>query len=332
MNRRELIAGLSGAAAPSVVWPLASQAQQPAMPVVGFLNSGSPDGYAPYVAAFRQGLKETGYVEGQNVTIEFRWADGQYDRVPAIAAELVRRQVAVIVANPPGVMAVKAATTTIPIVFTTANDPVQIGLVASLSRPDGNVTGVTQLHGVVEPKRLELAHQLVPMATIVAVLVNPTYFNSETELRDLQAAARTLGLQLHVLHASAERDFDRAFASLVQLRAGALLIGNSPFFFSHSEQLAALALRHAVPAIYWDHAFVSAGGLMSYGASTTEMYRIAGTYTGRILKGERPSDSKRGSCGRAAALMYGIRSASISTWPSSTSVSRRHGRCSRSAS
>jgi putative ABC transport system substrate-binding protein len=242
------------------------------------------------VAAFRQGLKETGYVEGQKVAIEFRWADGQYDRVPAMAAELVRRQVAVIVANTPGVMAVKAATTTIPIVFTAATDPVKIGLVASLSRPGGNITGVTQLNAVVASKRLELAHELVPAATVIAVLVNPTQPTAETELKDLQAAARTLGLQLHVLHASTERDFDTVFATLVQLRGGALVIGNDTFFFSRSEQLAALALRHAVPAIFPDHVFAAAGGLMSYGGSTLNIYRIAGTYTGRILKGERPSD------------------------------------------
>jgi putative ABC transport system substrate-binding protein len=260
------------------------------MPVIGFLNSGSRDGYAPMVAAFRQGLKETGYVEGQKVAIEFRWADGQYDRVPAMAVELVRRQVAVIVANTPGVMAVKAATTTIPIVFTAATDPVKIGLVASLSRPGGNITGVTQLNAVVASKRLELAHELVPAATVIAVLVNPTQPTAETELKDLQAAARTLGLQLHVLHASTERDFDTVFATLVQLRGGALVIGNDTFFFSRSEQLAALALRHAVPAIFPDHVFAAAGGLMSYGGSTLNIYRIAGTYTGRILKGERPSD------------------------------------------
>jgi putative tryptophan/tyrosine transport system substrate-binding protein len=286
IKRREFIAGLSSAAA----WPLAARAQQPAMPVIGFLNSGSRDGYAPMVAAFRQGLKETGYVEGQKVAIEFRWADGQYDRVPAMAAELVRRQVAVIVANTPGVMAVKAATTTIPIVFTAATDPVKIGLVASLSRPGGNITGVTQLNAEVASKRLELAHELVPAATVIAVLVNPTYPDTEALVRDLQAAARTLGLQLHVLHASTERDFDTVFATLVQLRGGALVIGNDTFFFSRSEQLAALALRHAVPAIFPDHVFAAAGGLMSYGGSTLNIYRIAGTYTGRILKGERPSD------------------------------------------
>jgi putative ABC transport system substrate-binding protein len=267
-----------------------ARGQQPALPLIGFLNSGSPGGYAPYVAAFRQGLKETGYVEGQNVAIEFRWADGQYDRVPAMAAELVRRQVAVIVANTPGVMAVKAATTTIPIVFTAATDPVKIGLVASLSRPGGNITGVTQLNAEVASKRLELAHELVPAATVIAVLVNPTNPDTEALVRDLQAAARTLGLQLHVLHASTERDFDTVFATLVQLRGGALVIGNDTFFFSRSEQLAALALRHAVPAIFPDHVFAAAGGLMSYGGSTLNIYRIAGTYTGRILKGERPSD------------------------------------------
>jgi len=217
MRRREFITLLSGAA----TWPLAVNAQQPAMPIIGFLNSASPDGYAPMVAGFRQGLKETGYVEGQNLAIEYRWAGGQYDRVPTMALELVGRQVAVIVANTPGVLAVKAAITTIPIVFTTASDPVQVGLVASMSRPGGNVTGVTQLNVEVMPKLLELAHELVSTATSIAVLVNPTNPNTETQLRDLQAAARILGVQLHVLSASTERDLDTAFATLVQLRAGA---------------------------------------------------------------------------------------------------------------
>jgi putative ABC transport system substrate-binding protein len=286
MKRREFIAGLSGAAA----WPLAARAQQPAMPVIGFLNIASPDGYAHVVAAFRQGLKETGYVEGQNVAVEYRWADGQYDRVPAMAAEMVRRQVAVIVANTPGVLAVKAATTTIPIVFTTPSDPVQIGLVASLSRPGGNLTGVTQLHVEVGPKRLEVAHELVPTATTIAVLVNPTNPNIETQLRDLQAAARTFAVRLQVLHASNDHELNTAFASLLQLRAGALVIGADAFFFSRSEQLAALALRHSVPAIYQDRAFAAAGGLISYGGSTPDSYRQAGAYTGRILKGEKPAD------------------------------------------
>jgi putative tryptophan/tyrosine transport system substrate-binding protein len=287
MRRREFIVGLGSAAA---TWPMVARAQQAAMPVIGFLNSGSRDGYAPMVAAFRQGLKETGYIEGQNVAIEFRWAEGQYDRVPAMAAELVRRQVAVIVANTPGVLAVKAATTTVPIVFTTSSDPVQIGLVASLSRPSGNVTGVTQLNVEVGPKRLQLAHELVPTATIIAVLVNSTNPNTEALVRDLQAAARTLGLQLHVLHASTERDFDTVFATLVQLRAGALVIGTDAFFNSRSEQLATLALRHAIPAIYQERAFVAAGGLMSYGANVADAYRPAGGYAGRILKGEKPAD------------------------------------------
>jgi putative tryptophan/tyrosine transport system substrate-binding protein len=287
VKRRTFIAGLGGVAA----WPVVARAQQPAMPVIGFLNSGSPGGYAPYVTAFRQGLRETGYVEGQNVAIEFRWADGQYDRAPAMAADLVRRQVAVIVANAPRVMAVKAATTTIPIVFTTSSDPVNIGLVASLSRPGGNVTGATQLNVEVEAKRLPLIHELVPTATIIAVLINPTDPRSETQLRDLQAAARILGVQLRVLQASTERDFDTVFATLVQLRAGALVIdSNDPFFFSRSEQLADLALRHRMPAIYQIRAFVAAGGLMSYGGNSQDLYRTAGVYTGRILKGEKPAD------------------------------------------
>jgi putative tryptophan/tyrosine transport system substrate-binding protein len=290
MRRRQFITLLGGAA---VVWPRSARAQQqPAMPVIGFLNGGSTDGYAPMVAAFRQGLKETSYIEGQNVAIEFRWAGGQYDRVPAMVAELVRRQVAVIVANTPGAPEVKAATTTIPIVFLTGNDPVQIGLVASLNRPGGNVTGVTTLNVEVAPKRLELLHELIPTATVVALLVNPTSPTSlaETTTRDTQGAARTLGLELHVLHASTQRDFDTAFAILAQRRAGALVIGPDPFFNSEIEQLAALALRHAVPTIYESRKFAAAGGLMSYGGSLTDLYRQAGIYTGRILKGAKPAD------------------------------------------
>jgi putative ABC transport system substrate-binding protein len=286
MRRRDFVTLLGGAAA----WPLAAHAQQPAMPLIGFVNSASSDGYAPMVAAFRQGLKETGYVEGQSVSIEYRWANGQYDRVPAMAAEMARHQAAVIVANTPGVLAVKAAITTTPIVFTTAADPVGAGLIASLSRPGGNVTGVTQLNVEVMPKRLEVAHELIPGATTIALLINPTNPNSETQLRDLQAAARILGLQLHVLHASKERNFDPAFATVVQLRVGALVIGTDGFFISRSEQLAALTVRHAVPTIFQDRAFVAAGGLMSYGGSITDSYRQAGIYTGRILKGEKPAD------------------------------------------
>ena len=288
IGRRQFIFALGGA---TLAWPLAARAQQPAMPVIGFLNSASPDNYEPMVDAFRQGLKETGYVEGQNVAIEYRWAGGQYDRLPAMAADLVRRQVTVIVANTPGNLAAKAATTTIPIVFTTAGDPVQMGLVASLNRPGGNVTGVTNVSVELGPKWLELLYELVPTATIIALLVNPTSPNlTESTIKDLQAAARTLGLKLHVLHASSERDFDKVFATLVRLRAGGLVISPDPFFNSRSEQLAALAVRHAVPAIFQYREFAAAGGLMSYGGSATDPTRLAGVYTGRILKGEKPGD------------------------------------------
>jgi putative ABC transport system substrate-binding protein len=288
IGRRQFIFALGGA---TLAWPLAARAQQPAMPVIGFLNSASPDNYEPMVDAFRQGLKETGYVEGQNVAIEYRWAGGQYDRLPAMAADLVRRQVAVIVANTPGNLAAKAATTTIPIVFTTAGDPVQIGLVASLNRPGGNITGVTNLSVELGPKWLELLHELVPTATIMALLVNPTSPNlTESTTKDLQAAARTLGLKLHVLHVSSERDFDKVFATLVRLRVGGLVIGSDPFFNSRSEQLAALTVRYAVPTIFQTRAFVAAGGLMSYGGSVAGTYHQVGMYTGRILKGEKPAD------------------------------------------
>jgi putative tryptophan/tyrosine transport system substrate-binding protein len=291
MKRREFITLLGGAAASgSFAWQRAACAQQPATPVIGFLSSASPAPYARMVTAFRQGLSEAGYVEGRNAAIEFRWAEGQYDRMPAMAAELVRRQVAVIIANTPGVQAVMAATTTIPIVFAVAGDPVKDGLVASLNRPGGNVTGVTVLGVEVGPKRLELLHEFVPKATIVALLVNPTSPFAETTSRDLQAASRTLGLQLHILHASTARDIDDAFATLVQLQAGALVIGSDPFFVSRIEKLAELTVRHAVPTIYQYREFAVAGGLMSYGGSLPDSYRTAGIYTGRILKGEKPAD------------------------------------------
>ena len=287
LRRRDFITLLGGAAA---VWPLAARAQQTAMPVIGFLTGGSPAAYAPYVAGFRRGLKEVGYVEGQNVAIEYRWAEGQYDRLPAMAAELVRRQVAVIVANTPALAGAKAATTRIPIVFATSGDPVQVGLVTSLSRPGGNLTGVTNLGVEIAPKRLELLHDVVPRAAIMVLLVNPTSLHAEPETRAVEAAAGTLGLQFHVLHASTERDFDAVFATLVRLPASALVIGPDNFFTAQIKQLAALALRHAVPAIYQYREFVAAGGLMSYGGSITSTWRQVGVYTGRILKGEKLAD------------------------------------------
>jgi putative ABC transport system substrate-binding protein len=286
MRRREFIVLAGGTA---VLWPRAARAQ--AMPVVGFLNGASPELSAQLVAPFRQGLAEAGFVEGRNVAIEFRWANGQYDRLPALAADLVRRQVNVIAATstPTGLPA-KAATTTIPIVFVTGSDPVEQGLVASLKRPGGNLTGATTLAVELGHKRLELLHELVPAASLVGVLVNPTGPNLQAVSRDLQAAARTVGVPIHVLHASTEGDFDKVFATLAQLRAGALVIGTDTFFNSQSRKLAALTLRYSMPAIYQYREFAAAGGLMSYGGSITDAYRMAGIYTGRILKGEKPSD------------------------------------------
>ena len=288
IGRRKFLATLGGAAA----WPLAGRAQQAAIPVIGFLSSASPNLYSDRLRTFREGLKEAGYVEGRNVEIDYRWAEAHNDRLPVLAAELVHRQVAVITASStPSAFAAKAATATIPIVFGVAVDPVKVGLVASLNRPGGNLTGVTNLNVEVGPKRLELLHELLPAATTFAMLVNPTSpSTAEPSSRTLQVAARTLGLQLHVLHTSTERDFDTVFATLVQLRAGGLVIMPDTLFLAHSEQLGALTVRHAVPTVYAYRPFAAAGGLMSYGSDETEYYRLVGIYVGRILKGEKPAD------------------------------------------
>jgi putative tryptophan/tyrosine transport system substrate-binding protein len=288
MDRRTFIGSIAGG---FLAVPRVARAQQPAMPVVGFLNSRAAGDDPHLLAAFRQGLKEAGYVEGQNVAIEYRFAEGQDDRLPALAADLVRRHVAVITANGLAAQKAKAATATIPIVFTAGFDPVEVGLVASMSRPGGNITGVSILDVELGPKRLELLHAFVPAATIIAVLVNPADpARAEIIAKNMQEAARDLRLQLPVLHASADRDFDTVFASLIQLRAGGLVIGGDPFFNSRGEQLGKLTLRHAVPTIYQFRAFAAAGGLASYGADLTDSYRLAGVYTGRILHGEKPGD------------------------------------------
>jgi putative ABC transport system substrate-binding protein len=289
MRRREFICFFGSVAA---TWPLAARAQQSAMPVIGFVNVASPERYGPQVSAFLKGLSEAGYVDGRNVAIEYRWAEGRIDRLPAMAADLVHRQVAVIAATTtPAALAAKAATATIPIVFETGGDPIQLGLVPSLNRPGGNVTGVTQLNNEVAPKRLELLHELVPSASVIALLVNPANpIVSVTNMKEVQAAARTLGLELHVLNASTDRDFDGVFAKLIELRTGGLVIGPDAYFTSRTEQLAALAVRHAVAAVYSNREFAVAGGLMGYGGSLTDSYRTAGYYTGRILKGDKPAD------------------------------------------
>jgi putative ABC transport system substrate-binding protein len=290
IGRRQFISALGGAA---FAWPLTASAQQPALPIVGFLGSASADEYAMRLRAFREGLKEGGYIEGQNVVIEYRWAEGQNSRLPALAAELVHRQVAEIIAagGTPSAVAAKAATTSIPIVFAVAVDPVNVGLVASLNRPGGNMTGVTNLNVEIGPKRLELLRELLPRATIVGVLVNPTSPSlSEPFLRSVQAAAGALGMQLHVLNASTDSDFGEVFSTLVQVRADALVIGPDTFFNTRTEQLASLSLRHMLPAIFQYRAFAAAGGLISYGTDETEYYHLVGSYAGRILKGENPGD------------------------------------------
>jgi len=288
VKRRDFITLLGGAAA---AWPFAARAQQPKVRVIGFMNASSPQAQARVLAAFRQGLADTGYTEDHNVKIEYRWAESRYDRLPGMAADLVRRQVTVIAAtSTPAAVAAKAATAVIPIVFETAGDPIKLGLVASLNRPGGNITGVTQLSSELVSKRLGLLHDLIPTATIVGLLVNPTDPRAETQTSDMQEAAHTLGLQIHVLNASTEGEIDTAFASLRQLRAGALLVGTSELFRSKPEQLVALAARERVPAIYQYREYAAAGGLISYGTSLTAAYRLAGIYTGRVLKGEKPAD------------------------------------------
>jgi putative ABC transport system substrate-binding protein len=287
MDRRMFIGRVAGG---FLAAPFAARAQKPEMPVIGFLSGQWPGPWASYVAAFRAGLNEAGYVEGKNVAIEFRWAEGQYDRLPALAADLVRRQVAVVVAAGGGILAAKAATATIPIVFTTGNDPVDTGLVASLAHPGGNATGVSFVTAELAAKRLELLHQLVPNATVIATLMNPGTANPEVRVRNVQEAARAFGLQLQVVKARTEAEIDAAFATLTQLRAGALLVDSDPYFNGRREQVVALAARHAVPAIYDARAFVTAGGLMSYGGSIPEVYRQAGIYTGKILNGAKPAD------------------------------------------
>ena len=294
MRRREFITLLGGAA---VAWPLAARAQQPVMPVIGYLSSySSSDAFAQdFLAAFHQGLQQVGYVEGQNVAVEYRWAGNEYERLTALAAELVRRRVNVIATGSASlaVLAAKTATTTIPIVFLMGGDPVKLGLVASLNRPGGNLTGITTLNTEITPKRIELLRELVPTKTIMAVLVNPANnpANVEVELRQAQAAANTLGLQtIHILQASTEPDLDRVFSTLAQQRAGGLVITADTLFSGRSAELAALASRYSVPTISPYREFVIAGGLMSYGGSVNELYRLVGVYTGRVLDGEKPTD------------------------------------------
>jgi ABC-type uncharacterized transport system substrate-binding protein len=288
MRRRNFIALLGGA----TTWPILARAQQPEMPMIGCLNSAAAAPIAHLLAAFRRGLSETGYIEGQNVAIEYRLAEGQYDRLPALAADLVNRRVSVIATGGGTVsaLAAKASTATIPIIFISDSDPVKIGLVASINRPGGNVTGIHQLTAGLEAKRFGLLHELVPSATTIAVLVNPNYSNAEAQIREVQDAARTLGLQLHILKASSESDFDATFSTVIERRAGAILIASDPFLFSRRNQLVALAARHAVPAIYQFRECAAVGGLMSYGTRITDSYHQVGVYTGRILKGARPAD------------------------------------------
>jgi putative tryptophan/tyrosine transport system substrate-binding protein len=287
VKRREFITLLGSAAA----WPLVARAQPPNVPVIGFLGTDRLESTAARLHAFRQGLNETSYVEGRNVMIEYLWAEGRYDQLPALAAELVRRQVAVIVASgPPAALAAKAATSTLPIVFSGGIDPVKLGLVVSLNRPGGNVTGVSHFSTELEGKRLQFLHELIPDAAVIAMLVDPTFRGTESIINDIEVSAHALGLVVKVLHASNEHDFNSAIASVVQQRAGALLVASDPFFFGRRDQLVTVVAQHAVPAIYQFREFAAAGGLMSYGTNLADAYRQVGIYTGRILKGAKPAD------------------------------------------
>jgi putative ABC transport system substrate-binding protein len=288
LRRRDFITLLGGTA---VAWPLAARAQQPAMPVVGFLHSGLPEPIAPLVAAFRNGLSEMGYVEGRNITIDYRWAEGRYDRLAGLAAELVHRQVAVILGGgPPAALAAKAATTTIPVVFVSGDDPVKSGLVAALNRPEANVTGVSAFTGQLGAKQLGFLRELLPNAAVVALLVNPNNPLTERVTKDVQAAAASTGHRIHIVAANSENDFGRAFVMIDEIAANAVIVGADPFFWSRRDQLVALTARHAIPAIFELREFAAVGGLMSYGASIADGYRQAGIYTGRILRGTKPSD------------------------------------------
>jgi len=289
MKRREFITLLGGAA---VAWPIAARAQQTAIPVVGFLGTTTPDDFADRVAAFREGLKEAGYVEGQNVVVEYRWPEGNYDRLTTLAADLVRRQVSVIAAvgGEPSPLAAKAATATIPIVFSIGGDPVRLGLVASLNRPGGNITGVNFFQSELGAKRLGLLHDLLPKASAIGMLVNPTFADAETHARDVKETALPLGLQIHVVRARTVDDFDTAFAALAQQKIDALLLANDSFFHGERRKLIALAARYAIPAVYFWRDFPVDGGLMSYSPSLTQAYRQVGIYTGKILNGAKPAD------------------------------------------
>jgi putative ABC transport system substrate-binding protein len=289
LKRREFITLIGGAAA---AWPLAAQAQRPGVPVIGFLSGGTPAGYAPYTVAFRQGLKESGYVEGENVAIEYRWAEGQNDRLPALAADLVSRRVAVIAAaGATAALAAKAATTMIPIVFEGGADPVELGLVTSLNRPGGNVTGISNFAAVLVAKQLDLLTKTVPNSAVIGVLVNPTSPSlAESTARDAQLAGRSLGTQVQILNVSTKDQIDAVFGSLAQVRLDALLIGGDAFFLSRRVQLVTLATRHGLPTIFNDRELPAAGGLMSYGASVVDSYRQTGVYTGKILKGAKPAE------------------------------------------